>query len=156
LKSSAHSQTEVTLARSPRPGVVFPKGAKTIQRRLSTILAADVVGYSRLIGLDETGTVQAVKAQLSELIEPKAKQYRGRIVKLMGDGVLMEFVSVVDAILFAVEMQGGAAVRNEGVAEDRQIINRIGINIGDIIVDGEYRRSGRHLLIRGCFQSGQW
>jgi TolB-like protein/class 3 adenylate cyclase len=110
---------------------------KDVERRLSTILAADVVGYSRLVGLDEAGTVSAIKAQLAELIEPKAVQYRGRIVKLMGDGLLMEFVSVVEAVLFAVEMQGALAGRNDGVDEDRRIVYRIGINIGDIIVDGE-------------------
>ena len=108
-----------------------------VERRLSTILAADVVGYSRLVGRDEAGTVAAIKAHIGELIEPKALQYRGRIVKLMGDGLLMEFVSVVDAVLFAVEMQGGMALRNDRLAEDDRIVFRIGINIGDIIVDGD-------------------
>ena len=110
---------------------------ESVERRLSTILAADVVGYSRLVGRDEAGTVRAVKAHVSELIEPKAVQYRGRIVKLMGDCVLMEFVSVVDAVLFAVEMQGALAIQNQDIAEDRRIVYRIGINIGDIIVDGD-------------------
>ena len=109
----------------------------TVERRLSTILAADVVGYSRLVGHDETGTIKAVKAQISELIEPKAVQYSGRIVKLMGDGVLMEFVSVVDAVLFAVEIQGVLNMQGQDVPEDRRIVYRIGINIGDIIVDGD-------------------
>ena len=108
-----------------------------IERRLSTILAADVVGYSRLVGEDESGTVEAVKTIIGDLIEPKAVQYRGRIVKLMGDGLLMEFVSVVDAVLFAVEMQGALAVQNADIAEDRRIVYRVGINIGDIIVDGQ-------------------
>lgn len=108
-----------------------------VERRLSTILAADVVGYSRLVGKDEAGTVNAIKAHIRDLIEPKALQYRGRIVKLMGDGLLMEFMSVVDAVLFAVEMQGAIALQNDGVPEDQQIIYRIGINIGDIIVDNE-------------------
>jgi len=86
----------------------------SVERRLSTILAADVVGYSRLVGRDEAGTVNAIKTHFTELVRPKAVQYRGRIVKLMGDGVLMEFVSVVDAVLFAVEMQGAMAMRNDG------------------------------------------
>ena len=110
---------------------------QTVERRLSTILAADVVGYSRLVGIDEAGTVNTVKTHISELIEPKAVQYRGRIVKLMGDGLLMEFVSVVDSVLFAVEMQGAMAMRNEGIEEDRRIVFRVGINIGDVIVDGD-------------------
>ena len=109
----------------------------TVERRLSTILAADVVGYSRLVGIDEAGTVAAIKTLISGLIEPKAVQYHGRIVKLMGDGLLMEFVSVVDAVLFAVEIQGAIAMRNEDIEEDRRIVYRVGINIGDIIVDGE-------------------
>lgn len=108
-----------------------------VERRLSTILAADVVGYSRLVGRDEEGTITGVKAHITELIEPKAVQYRGRIVKLMGDGILMEFVSVVDAILFAVEMQGAVALGNDGIPEDRQIVYRIGINIREVIVDGD-------------------
>lgn len=109
----------------------------SVERRLSTILVADVVGYSRLVGRDEAGTVNAIKALISALIEPKAVQYRGRIVKLMGDGLLMEFVSVVDAVLFAVEMQGALAMQNQDIAEDRRIVYRIGINIGEIIVDGD-------------------
>ncbi|MFT7532494.1 MAG: adenylate cyclase [Gammaproteobacteria bacterium] len=108
-----------------------------VERRLSTILAADVVGYSRMVGNDELGTINAVKAVIAELVEPKASQYDGRIVKLMGDGILMEFVSVVDAIQFAVEMQGASVARNSNVEPNRQIVFRIGINIGDIIVDGD-------------------
>ena len=109
----------------------------TVERRLSTILAADVVGYSRLVGLDEAGTVARIKRHIAELVEPKAVQYRGRIVKLMGDGLLMEFASVVGAVLFAVEMQGGMALRNDGLGEDARTVFRIGVNIGDIIVDGD-------------------
>ena len=96
---------------------------ESVERHLSTILAADVVGYSRLIGRDEAGTVNTVKAQLRELIDPKAVQYRGRIVKLMGDSELIEFVSVVDAVLFAVEMQGDLAIQNQDIAEDRRMLN---------------------------------
>jgi TolB-like protein/class 3 adenylate cyclase len=108
-----------------------------VERRLSTILAADVVGYSRMVGIDELGTISAVKAVISELVEPKSAQYSGRIVKLMGDGILMEFPSVVDAIQFAVEMQGAASTRNANIPEEQQIVFRVGINIGDIIVDGD-------------------
>ncbi|MEH6548288.1 MAG: adenylate/guanylate cyclase domain-containing protein, partial [Sneathiella sp.] len=111
--------------------------SKPIQRRLSTILASDVVGYSRLIGLDEAGTVSAVKAQITEVFEPKAAQYRGRIVKLMGDGVLMEFSSIADAIMFAVEIQLILKEQNSSTPDDRKLIHRIGINIGEIIVDGD-------------------
>jgi TolB-like protein/class 3 adenylate cyclase/Flp pilus assembly protein TadD len=108
-----------------------------VERRLTTILSADVVGYSRLMGEDEAGTLAALKAHRKELIEPKAAQYHGRTVKLMGDGALMEFGSVVDAALFAIEVQCAMRDRNAGVPEDRQIIYRVGINIGDIIVEGD-------------------
>ena len=107
------------------------------ERRLTTILAADVVGFSRLMGADESGTLLDLKAHRRELIQPKSKQYGGRTVKLMGDGALMEFTSVVDAVLFAVEVQCGMRERNADVPEERRIIYRIGINIGDIIVEGD-------------------
>jgi adenylate cyclase len=107
------------------------------ERRLTTILSADVVGYSRLMGKDEAGTLAALKAQRKQLLAPKAAQYRGRTVKLMGDGALMEFSSVVDAVCFSVEVQCAIRERNAGVPEDRRILHRIGINIGDIIVEGE-------------------
>jgi non-specific serine/threonine protein kinase len=110
---------------------------QTVERRLTTILSADVVGYSRLMGEDEAGTLAALKAQRSELLDPKAAQYRGRIVKLMGDGTLMEFGSVVDAVSFAVEVQCAMAERNTEVPEARRIVYRIGINIGDVIVEGD-------------------
>jgi adenylate cyclase len=106
-------------------------------RRLTTILAADVAGYSRLMGEDEAGTLAALKSLRRDLIKPKELQYQGRTVKLMGDGALMEFASVVDAVAFAVEVQMAMAERNAEAPEDRQIIYRIGINIGDIIVEGD-------------------
>jgi len=108
-----------------------------MERRLTTILAADVVGYSRLMGVDEAGTLAALKAHRAELIEPKAAQYGGRTIKLMGDGTLMEFASVVDAVAFAVEVQSAVQARNAGIPHDRQILYRVGINIGDIIVEGD-------------------
>jgi adenylate cyclase len=107
------------------------------ERRLTTILAADVVGYSRLMATDEAGTFARLKAHRKELIEPKTAEYHGRVVKLMGDGTLMEFGSVVDAVRFAVDVQRAMVERNASVPEDRQITYRVGINIGDIIVEGE-------------------
>ena len=108
-----------------------------MERRLTTILAADVVGYSRLMGEDEAGTLAALKALRRNLVKPKEIQYRGRTVKLMGDGALMEFSSVVDAVHFAVEVQAAMAERNAAVPEDRRIVYRMGLNIGDIIVEGD-------------------
>ena len=110
---------------------------KSEERRLTTILAADVVGFSRLMGVDESGTLLDLKAHRKELFEPKSEQYGGRTVKLMGDGALMEFASVVDAVLFAVEVQCAMREHNADVPAERQIVYRIGINIGDIIVDGD-------------------
>ena len=107
------------------------------ERRLTTILAADVVGFSRLMGADESGTFSALKTHRKDLIEPKAQQYGGRTVKLMGDGTLMEFASVVDAVLFAVEVQCAMREHNADIPAERQIIYRIGINIGDILVEGD-------------------
>ncbi len=107
------------------------------ERRLTTILSSDIVGYSRLMGRDEAGTLAALKAHHRQIVAPKAAQYRGRTVKLMGDGALMEFASVVDAVRFAIEVQCAMRERNAGVPEDRRILYRIGINIGDIIVEGE-------------------
>ncbi len=111
-----------------------PKG---VERKLTTILSADVVGYSRLMGEDEVGTLAALKAHRQELIEPKAAQYHGRTIKLMGDGALMEFASVVDAVAFSVEVQAAMRERNAEVPEARRLVYRIGINIGDIIVEGD-------------------
>ncbi len=108
-----------------------------MQRRLAAILAADVVGYSRLMGKDEAGTLERLMAHRAELIDPTIAAHGGRIVKLMGDGALVEFASVVAAVLCAAEIQEGMAGRNAGVAPDRRIELRIGINLGDVIVEGE-------------------
>jgi len=105
-------------------------------RRLAAILAADVAGYSRLMGEDEEGTLAALKAIRRELGDPKVKEHRGRIVKTTGDGLLIEFASVVDAVRCAVEVQEEMAARNAEVPEARRIEFRIGINLGDIIRDG--------------------
>jgi adenylate cyclase len=108
-----------------------------LERRLTTILAADVVEYSRLMEKDEAFTLSALKQHRKELIEPKIAQYGGRTIKLMGDGALMEFPSVVDAVTFAVEVQLAMRTRNSDAPEDERIVYRLGINIGDIIVEGD-------------------
>jgi TolB-like protein/class 3 adenylate cyclase len=108
-----------------------------VERRLAAILAADVAGYSRLMGTDEEGTLERLKAHRRKLIDPKIKEHRGRIVKTTGDGLLAEFPSVVDAVRCAVETQRGMADRNAGVADDQRIVLRIGINLGDVIIDGD-------------------
>ena len=107
-----------------------------VQRRLAAIMAADVAGYSRLMGVDEEGTLSALKELRRELADPKIKEHRGRIVKTTGDGLLVEFASVVDAVRCAVEVQYEMAERNAGVPEEQRIQFRIGINLGDIIKDG--------------------
>jgi adenylate cyclase len=108
-----------------------------VTRKLSAILAADVVGYSRLMGVDEEGTLERFKAHRTELIDRKIAEHQGRIVKTTGDGLLVEFSSVVDAVRCAVEIQRDMAERNADLPQDRRIDFRIGINLGDIIVDGD-------------------
>jgi adenylate cyclase len=110
--------------------------SERVERRLTAIVAADVAGYSRLMGADEEGTLAQLKAHRRDLVDPKIGEHRGRIVKTTGDGMLVEFVSVVDALRCAVEVQLGMAARNAEAPQDRQIEFRIGINIGDIIIDG--------------------
>lgn len=107
------------------------------QRRLAAIVSADVVGYSRLMGADEVGTLEALRAHRAELIDPKIDEHGGRIVKTMGDGLLLEFPSVVNATRCVIEVQQGMAERNEGIAEDRRITFRVGVNLGDIIIEDE-------------------
>lgn len=106
-----------------------------MERRLAAILAADVVGYSRLIGADEAATLAALRGLLKELVEPTLTRHRGRVVKLMGDGLLAEFASVVDAVTAAVEIQEAMPERSAGLAKDRSIALRIGVNIGDVVVE---------------------
>jgi TolB-like protein/class 3 adenylate cyclase/tetratricopeptide (TPR) repeat protein len=108
-----------------------------VQRRLAAILAADVAGYSRLMGADEEGTLDRLKAHRRELVDPKVKEHRGRIVKLTGDGALVEFPSVVDAVKCAVEIQRAMIDRNAETLEDKRIAYRIGVNLGDVIIDGD-------------------
>ena len=108
-----------------------------MERRLSAIMAADVVGYSRLMGADEQGTLVRLNALRQDLFDPEVGRHGGRIVKLMGDGALVEFASVVSAVACAAEVQKSLALRNAAVADDEQIEFRIGINLGDVIVDGD-------------------
>ena len=110
---------------------------ETAQRRLVAILAADVVGYTRLMEQDEPGTLAALKERLSGILAPLVAGHRGRIVKLMGDGVLVEFASAVQAVRCAVELQKQMAAANEGQVEGRRIVLRLGINLGDVIVEGD-------------------
>ena len=111
--------------------------ADPVQRRLAAILVADVVGYSRLMGRDEEGTLATLTAHRTKLIEPCIAEHRGRVVKTTGDGLLAEFASVVDAVRCAVAFQEGMAGRNTDVPEDRRIEFRIGVNLGDVIVQDD-------------------
>jgi len=111
--------------------------SEQVTRRLSAVLAADVVEYSRLMAADEGATLAALKRHREELFDPKITAYRGRIVKLMGDGILAEFPSVVDAVQCAIEIQQGMADHNANIDGDSRLVFRIGINLGDIIVEGD-------------------
>jgi class 3 adenylate cyclase/TolB-like protein len=108
-----------------------------VERRLAAILAADVVGYSHLVEMDEAGTLAALKSSRREVIDPLLAKHHGRIVKLMGDGLIAEFGSVVDAVACAVAVQKGIAEQQAEVPPDRRIILRIGVNLGDVVVEGE-------------------
>ena len=111
--------------------------AEHVERKLAAIFSADVVGYSRLMGDDETGTFAALNTHRSDLIDPKIAEHNGRIVKTTGDGLLVEFASVIDAVQCAVDVQLGMAERNEEVPEASRIVFRIGINLGDVIVEND-------------------
>ena len=106
-------------------------------RRLAAILAADVTGYSRLMGADEEGTLERLKALRREITDPKIAEHNGRIVKTTGDGLLIEFASVVDAVRCAVEAQRAVLDRNAEIPEDKRLVFRIGVNLGDVIIDGD-------------------
>src|SRR5215208_2104599 len=108
----------------------------TEQRRLAAIVSADVAGYSRLMGRDESGTLAALKSIRQEVVDPAIATHGGRIVKTTGDGLLLEFPSVVNAVRCSVEVQTAMADRSAKMAEDRRITFRVGINLGDIIVEG--------------------
>jgi len=113
-----------------------PTGPARVERRLAAILAADLVGYSRLIEADEEGTLGRLKVVRVELIDPRIASHHGRIVKTTGDGLLVEFASVVDALDCAAEVQAAMAKSNAPLPPDRRIEFRIGINVGDIVVEG--------------------
>ena len=105
-------------------------------RRLAAILAADVVGYSRLMERDEAGTLAALKSRRTEILQPVVSKHRGRIIKLMADGVLVEYASAVNAVASAVELQQAMDTANRDIPENRRIVLRIGINLGDVMVEG--------------------
>jgi class 3 adenylate cyclase len=126
-----------------------PKGPARVERRLAAILAADMAGYSRLIGADEEGTLSRLKALRAEVIDPKIAEHHGRIVKTTGDGLLVEFASVVDALRCAAEIQAAAAETNAPLPADKRINLRIGINMGDIVVeDGDIFGDGVNVAAR--------
>jgi len=106
------------------------------QRRLAAILAADVAGYSRLMGADEEGTLATLKARRRDILQPLVAKHRGRIVKVMGDGVLVEFASAVSAVQCAVHLQQAMAAANRDLPDDRHIKLRVGVNLGDLMVEG--------------------
>src|SRR5262245_48311718 len=106
-----------------------------VERRLSAVLAADVAGYSRLVGVDEEGALEQLRSLRVELIDPAIATHRGRIVKTTGDGILVEFSSVVDAARCGLDVQRGMAQRHSGISADRRIAFRIGIHLGDVVVD---------------------
>jgi adenylate cyclase len=108
-----------------------------LERKLVAILAADVVGYSRMIRSDEDATIAALRELRRDVIDPAIARFRGRIVKLMGDGILAEFASVVDAVAASAEIQQDLALRNTGIPEDRRVVFRMGVNLGDVVIDGD-------------------
>src|SRR6516225_8347938 len=124
-------------------------GNERVERRLAAILAADVVGYSRLMGADEEGTLATLKGLRKSLIEPRIAEHRGRIVKTTGDGALVEFASAVDAVRCALEIQHAMSECNVNVPEERRIEFRIGINVGDVIIEeGDIYGDGVNIAAR--------
>jgi TolB-like protein/class 3 adenylate cyclase len=120
-----------------------------MERKLAAILAADVVGYSRLMEADEAGTLAALRDRWKTILEPMVAQHRGRIVKLMGDGALVEFASAVNAVQCAVELQGLMADANAGLTVDRRVVLRVGVNLGDVVVeDGDIHGDGVNVAAR--------
>jgi adenylate cyclase len=130
----------VVKAQRPASDPVQPRNpddaaAGRVERRLAAILAADVAGYSRLVGADEQGTLARWRAHWDELIAPVIHEHHGRVVRITGDGILAEFASVVNAMRCAVAFQRGMAERNADVAPDQRIAFRIGLNVRDVIID---------------------
>jgi adenylate cyclase len=134
-------QADLWARSAPQPGVARPREeiliGERVERRLAAILAADVAGYSRLMGEDEAGTLARLKLHRRELIDGKIAEHKGRIVKTTGDGMLIEFPSVVEAVACAVAVQRGMGERNAGIPQDQAISFRVGINLGDVIVEGD-------------------
>jgi class 3 adenylate cyclase len=126
LPGEAAIQSHIAFSQGDR--ATWPKNA---QRRLAAILAADVVGYSRLMGADEVGTLAALKARRQEILQPLVAKHHGRIVKLMGDGVLVEFASALYAVSCAVELQNAMAIANASLPDKHQIVLRVGINLSE-------------------------
>jgi adenylate cyclase len=124
-------------------------GVERVERRLAAILAADVAGYSRLMERDEAGTLARLRALRRELIDPKVAEHKGRIVKTAGDGILIEFTSVVEAVACAVALQREMLAHNDAIPEDERIQFRVGINSGDVIVeDGDIHGDGVNVAAR--------
>jgi len=120
-----------------------------VQRRLAAILAADVVGYSRLMEQDEAGTMAALAERRKAILEPLLNKYRGRVVRLMGDGTLAEFASAVDAVQCAVDIQKAMREANAKLPEDRAVVLRVGLNLGDVVVeDGDLYGDGVNIAAR--------
>jgi adenylate cyclase len=136
LRKTTQNERQPEFSKGWRPGERIVSGDR-VERRLAAILAADVAGYSRLMGQDEAGTLARLRAHRRELIDPKIAEHKGRIVKTTGDGLLVEFPSVVEAVACAVAVQRGMAERNSGTPENQRIEFRVGINLGDIIVDND-------------------
>src|SRR6202035_1802388 len=137
LTRVAQGQAFADRAIGDRSGRLQGSSGATATRRLAAILAADVAGYSRLMGADEEGTLNRLKAHRRQLVDPQITEYHGRIVKTTGDGMLVEFSSVVDAVRCAVEIQRAMVDRNAEISEDKRITFRIGVNLGDVIIDGD-------------------
>src|SRR5215472_4205623 len=106
------------------------------QRRLAALLAADVVGYGRMMQADEAGTLATLKSRRTEILQPLVSKHHGRIIKVMGDGVLVEFASAVQSVSCAVALQEAMALANEAAEESRRVVLRIGINLADVMVEG--------------------
>lgn len=139
-RTTARTHLQPRLSTRPAPADraswARPVERARVKRRLAAIFTADIVGYSRLMGADDEGTLVRLKAHHDDLVAPKIKEYRGRIVRTMGDGLLVMFTSVVDAMHCAVDVQRRMFERNAEVSRERRIELRIGINVGDIIIDG--------------------
>src|SRR5262249_61393523 len=130
-------------------GQPFRRAEERARRRLAAIMAADVVGYSRLMELDEAGTLERLRTHRKELFEPEIERHHGRIFKLLGDGLLAEFGSAVDAVECAVALQNGTAQANAGSPADKRTALRIGINLGDVVVeDSDLYGDGVNLAAR--------